>query len=316
MNNGQIICYDSAGAERTIETPNLDSWLKNKGVMQRGKFKSYIFSKLQGSQNRSNWFMTCNYRDFTDHDLTKTYYMPICGVKEQPPVGRLIRYVEWLGFSEEDLVGEGFNNTIFGTGYVHGHESVYKDCSELLDILNRHKITCGHGIDSRQTDIVCRVMNAIWDTQIYDSCARIVILLEDSEADSMELLRQVYLLMPSQLRLQMGFMTNVSVSDIMQIGDRDGMAVYVMTANRSSWSTICEYNYSFHVYPLDVSNILAYNFREQKLLLLENLADMTSDPDRLKQFDAIEADVLKKHETTVPSFRYYEEMLKRMNLMA
>ena len=127
---GLITCYDDSGAERVIETTRLDSYLRKIGVNRKEKLKSELFSRLQGSGNRSYWFMNYNYRDFTEAELTREYYMPVCGVKEQPE-GRMVNYVEWLTFSEVELSGDGFNNAVFSVDYVDRHESVYKNEDEL-----------------------------------------------------------------------------------------------------------------------------------------------------------------------------------------
>ena len=307
---GMITCYDEAGTEREIETPDLNSYLRSIGVIKREKLKNELFSRLQGSANRSYWFMNYNYRDFTEADLTREYYMPVCGVKEQPE-GRIIKYVQWVTFPENALNGFGFNDSVFGVDYITRQESVYKKQDDLMKIISSRQFPVGKGVDSRQIDTVCRILHAIWDTQTFDTMARIVILLDDPENESMELLRQVYLLIPCCLRLQMGFMTNVSAADLTQIGDKGRMPIYIMTASPSEWENISQYSYSFPVYPVDATKLDSYGFSEDKLTQIKRLAkDM--DPQTAVRFDYIEKKILESHQTNAPSFRYYGEILENV----
>ena len=306
---GLITCYDDSGAERVIETTRLDSYLRKIGVNRKEKLKSELFSRLQGSGNRSYWFMNYNYRDFTEAELTREYYMPVCGVKEQPE-GRMVNYVEWLTFSEVELSGDGFNNAVFSVDYVDRHESVYKNEDELRKIVAFRNKSTGRGIDSRQLENVCRIMHAIWDTQMYNPMARVVILLDDPEKESLELLRQIYLLMPCSLRLQMGFMTNVSATDLTIIGSKGGLPIYITTASPSDWITISKYSYPFPVFPIDVSKLNTYEFSQEKLDVLKRLAEEI-DPQISVRLDYVEKKVLEEHNTSASSFRYYAEVLEK-----
>ena len=281
MNRGLITCYDSAGVERTIETPDFDSWLREMRVTQREKLKNRVFSCMQGSQNRSYWFMN---------------YMPLCGVKEQPPQGRRVNYVEWLAFSSDELAGEGFNNAVFGTGFLNGHESVYKSNSDLLDILSNRRFPCGHGIDPQQIEIVCRIMYVIWEMQLHDPMGRLVL--------------------PTRLRMEIGFMTNVSASDLTQIGSGVRLPIYILTSSKTEWEAISQYSYSVPLYSIDVQKVEQAertSFSGEKLSLLEKLAELTSNSMMIERLDVVEKEVLKEHGITVPSFQYYSEMLEKMN---
>ena len=141
MSNGIITRYDEAGYEHTIETPGLDQQLRKMGIYRRTNLKDDIFSILQGSGNRSQFFMYYNCRKyssaqnniFDDND----YWIPMCGVKQQPPKQqRSANMTEFLIFEKDKLKGNGFNDTVFGTNYVTGEDSENRTEQELLDIIS------------------------------------------------------------------------------------------------------------------------------------------------------------------------------------
>ncbi len=308
MSNGIITRYDEAGYEHTIETPGLDQQLRKMGIYRRTNLKDDIFSILQGSGNRSQFFMYYNCRKyssaqnniFDDND----YWIPMCGVKQQPPKQqRSANMTEFLIFEKDKLNGNGFNDTVFGTNYVTGEDSENRTEQELLDIISNNPSSISGEIRDSKSDIVCRVFNALWDVQRLNPSARLVIVMDNPETDSMELLRQVYLLMPSELRLNIGFMTNVSSYDMQKIAE--GMPIYVTTASPSAWDEIKKYKYSIPIFPFDLNEIQAYNFKDDTISKLKEMAKHL-DADTL---DSVEKQVLKNNELSYSSFEYYEEIL-------
>ena len=311
---GLIISYDVTGAEREVETSGLNKYLKEIGVHSKTDLKHELCNRLQGSANRSVWFMYFNYRQFTlQEDVKKEYYMPICGVKEQPDVSRAVKYVEWLTFPAQYLDGMGFNDIIFGLDFVNSRESVHKSDNELREIISGRRRKVAQGIDSRNVDSICRILYSIWFTLKRDPMSRVVIIMDNPEMDSMELLRQLYLLIPSRLRLQMGFMTNVTAEDVKIIGEGKGLPIYVMTASTSDWETIKQHreSYSIKLCPIVVSKLEQLSFDHKILNLLRRLAKDMS-PQIAACFDYVEKKVIERNGENTNSFKCYEEILKNV----
>ena len=98
-------------------------------------------------------------------------------------------------------------------------------------------------------------------------------------------------------------MTNVSSYDMQKIAE--GMPIYVTTASPSAWDEIKKYKYSIPIFPFDLNEIQAYNFKDDTISKLKEMAKHL-DADTL---DSVEKQVLKNNELSYSSFEYYEEIL-------
>ena len=307
-----ILTYtDARQVQDTVVTDDFGSFFNEKRIIQHGKIRETLTNIfVNGSMNRSFFFMDFNIREYASY-ATKSNWLPVFGVKGgSPGLTRKTNYAEIHLCSEEELAGESFNESVFGTEYLTGEETVSLTPDKLISRMWRSRSLPKCSIAERNRKAICRTLEKLWETQEKDPRTRFIIKLDDAEGKSPELLQQLYLLMPQRLRLQLGFETNINSRDLNQIQDYGGIPIYIMTAERSQTFDLTEYSFPVVIYDFDAAEKYSYN--EHRIQLIERLTEKL-DERMLSNLDYSERKVLEEKGALASSFKYYEDIIGRLS---
>ena len=306
-----ILTYtDTRQVQNTIETEDFNAFFNERGVILTGRVRdtlSNIF--VNGSMNRSLFFMDYNIRDFGSR-TAKNSWLPAFGVKGgSPGLTRKTNYAEIHLCSEEELAGKDFNEFVFGTDYLSGEETVTLSADRLLNQLWRVGSLPSCTIPERNRKKVCRVLEKLWETQERNPRTRFIIKMDDAEKKSVDLLQQLYLLLPQNLRLQLGFETNIDSADLNQIQEYQGIPIYILTAESKQIINTEIYGFPIEIY--DMTEADQYIYNEERLQLIEKLA-CRIDERMLSNLDYSERKVLEENNIGTSSFEYYQEIVSSL----
>ena len=291
-------------AEHTM----LDTHLSSQYVKDKNKLKTDLYGIFQSS-NRSNFFMDFWYKKYAGNQKGCTFRMPVYGVKgHSGKISRMLNYSEIFFGSEEGMNAEAFGDLIFGTKYIREEETV-TDTAPLVEEAQGNAVS--RSIASEDAEAVCKVLEKLWEAQETSPDTRFIILMEDAENKSMELLRELYLMLPNRLRLQMGFQTNITQADLNQIRNNNGLPIYVLTAERKDFKELTE-AYPFPIVIYDMTQADAYTYDEDRLKLLRDLARKT-DGKTITKLSYAERKVIETKEGIASSFKYYREVVTEMD---
>ena len=310
-NRAGILTYtDARQVQDTIVTDNFSSFFNTLRITQPGKIKDQISNIfVNGSMNRSQFFMDFRIKDYIPLAVRSgngSNMMPVYGVKGgSPGLTRKTNYAEILMCAEDDLVGAGFNATVFGTDYLTGEETVSLPSAKLLSEIGREGSVPPATVSKRSLKAVSRVLEKLWGVQEKNPQTRFIIKMDHAEERSADLIRQVYLLIPHQLRLQLGFETNITSTDLDQINHYGGIPIYVFTADSSQ--NIDSGAYSFPVAVYDMAKADQYPYNNQRIALIEKLA-LLMNQKILFNLDYSEKKILESRQTAVSSFKYYQDI--------
>lgn len=291
-------------AEHTM----LDTHLSSQYVKDKNKLKTDLYGIFQSS-NRSNFFMDFWYKKYAGNQKGCTFRMPVYGVKgHSGKISRMLNYSEIFFGSEEGMNAEAFGDLIFGTKYIREEETV-TDTAPLVEEAQENAVS--RSIASEDAETVCKVLEKLWEAQETSPDTRFIILMEDAENKSMELLRELYLMLPNRLRLQMGFQTNITQADLNQIRNNNGLPIYVLTAERKDFKELTE-AYPFPIVIYDMTQADAYTYDEDRLKLLRDLA-RKMDGRTVTKLSYAERKVIETKEGIASSFKYYREVVTEMD---
>lgn len=291
-------------AEHTM----LDTHLSSQYVKDKNKLKTDLYGIFQSS-NRSNFFMDFWYKKYAGNHKGCTFRMPVYGVKgHSRKISRMLNYSEIFFGSEEGMNAEAFGDLIFGTRYIREEETV-TDTAPLVEEAQENAVS--RSIASEDAETVCKVLEKLWEAQETSPDTRFIILMEDAENKSMELLRELYLMLPNRLRLQMGFQTNITQADLNQIRNNNGLPIYVLTAERKDFKELTE-AYPFPIVIYDMTQVDAYTYDEDRLKLLRDLA-RKMDGRTVTKLSYAERKVIETKEGIASSFKYYREVVTEMD---
>ena len=286
----------------------LDTHLSSQYVKDKNKLKTDLYGIFQSS-NRSNFFMDFWYKKYAGNQKGCTFRMPVYGVKgHSGKISRMLNYSEIFFGSEEGMNAEAFGDLIFGTKYIREEETV-TDTAPLVEEAQENAVS--RSIASEDAETVCKVLEKLWEAQETSPDTRFIILMEDAENKSMELLRELYLMLPNRLRLQMGFQTNITQADLNQIRNNNGLPIYVLTAERKDFKELTE-AYPFPIVIYDMTQADAYTYDEDRLKLLRDLA-RKMDGRTVTKLSYAERKVIETKEGIASSFKYYREVVTEMD---
>ena len=286
----------------------LDTHLSSQYVKDKNKLKTDLYGIFQSS-NRSNFFMDFWYKKYAGNQKGCTFRMPVYGVKgHSGKISRMLNYSEIFFGSEEGMNAEAFGDLIFGTKCIREEETV-TDTAPLVEEAQGNAVS--RSIASEDAEAVCKVLEKLWEAQETSPDTRFIILMEDAENKSMELLRELYLMLPNRLRLQMGFQTNITQADLNQIRNNNGLPIYVLTAERKDFKELTE-AYPFPIVIYDMTQADAYTYDEDRLKLLRDLARKT-DGKTITKLSYAERKVIETKEGIASSFKYYREVVTEMD---
>ncbi len=193
---------------------------------------------LVHSAERALIFCNLKYNKFTNLPNTQEYRMALygmCGMHQFS--GRATRYTNFYFSDAEDMQGADFFANVFDSAYLSEKEAHADQVSEVLerkiaaaDENKKHTIL---EISEDDQELACRIAERLWTTQLETKgIGRLVICLnerENLEERSEELLRQIYMLLPPKLRLNMGFATCATFDDIRALTEDLDLPIHVFT---------------------------------------------------------------------------------------
>ena len=309
---GTAVYVNDQQYQRSANTEGLRSFFGEMRLSKDGEFLDsvkYVFQN--GSQNRSHFFADIRYKDYSSlYERGRNYMMPLYGVKGMVSAitQRVSLYTELLVCKEEELAGMGFADLIFGTEYMRDSEGIAASEDEVIAVMQREHVPVRHTINERDRELVCKVTSKLWEAQEKNPSTRFIIRLSHAEEKSMDLLQNIYMLLPHQLRLQLGFETNVTEKDLKVIQEANGFPIYVLTAEAKQ--KFEKDSYSFPVVVYDLGRCDEYTYDEHKLAILRSVAEKIDDLEAVL-LDYSEKKVIESERHS--SFKNYEEYVSNMN---
>lgn len=311
---GTAVYVNDQQYQRSANTEGLRSFFGEMRLSKDGEFLDsvkYVFQN--GSQNRSHFFADIRYKDYSSlYERGRNYMMPLYGVKGMVSAitQRVSLYTELLVCKEEELAGMGFADLIFGTEYMRDSEGIAASEDEVIAVMQREHVPVRHTINERDRELVCKVTSKLWEAQEKNPSTRFIIRLSHAEEKSMDLLQNIYMLLPHQLRLQLGFETNVTEKDLKVIQEANGFPIYVLTAEAKQ--KFEKDSYSFPVVVYDLGRCDEYTYDEHKLAILRSVAEKIDDLEAVL-LDYSEKKVIESKNERHSSFKNYEEYVSNMN---
>ena len=312
MNNqaGVLTFTDLSQVQKSRATRELDVFLGEMYVNRPTEMVDRISATFQnGSFNRSHFFMDFKYRDYASMRMGLSYLMPVFGVKGMTPkISRQANYVEVMFAKEADLSGTRFNDVIFGMDYLTGENTVNLTDNELVSSMGSAGAVPGYRIRADWKELVAHILVKLWEAGEQAPRTRFIIKMKRAEARSMFLLQQLYLLLPAQLRLQLGFETNVGAADLAQI-QNETLPIYVMTMEENE--VVDPGKYTFPIAVFEEAKETSYSYNEKRLNLILRLAESMTEQ-MASVLDNAEKTCMQNGNEDSSSFRFYESILESL----
>lgn len=184
----------------------------------------------------SMMFMNVGYVDkYTNLSKKDDFRVSIYGISGIHHIARVSRYVNYYISEEQTLLGQDFFPYVFGSFYFSEEEA--RDASEKVSALLdrktaiKKKVNYHAEITENDRELVCRIVERLWSCQLEDVGTRLIICFERQEnaERAVELLKQIYLLLPQRLRMSMGFCTNSNQTDIHYLTETCELPIHIFT---------------------------------------------------------------------------------------
>lgn len=278
------------------------------------------FMSLEG--NRTRLFYSFKYNDYTNLSrLEAGRRVYVHGMKGIHDLKRSTPYFNFYVSEESTLSGGGFFNYVFGTEYPTEYELRTKDTEAIMQLLNNAAESPEGKLDSvyinnKDRMLVCRIAERLWTSQLNDSTGRLVILLPREEIydESIDLLKQLYLLLPQRLRLNMGFAVDCSFADIKNLTEECDLPIHIFTMRAENKADLeaarAGLGMKYPIIYFDVTNLDTEPYDETRLELLIKLSRKLSSSSDAKMA-YIEKKVLEDGKRLV-SFKNLEEIFDMM----
>ncbi len=272
---GLLMKSSRSGTPRTIKDPGLGKFLYDLYVECGADLTDELNGWcLDGSDSSSYFYMAFDYgrKSYTGK---AQHILPTYGVRGTDEAGG--KYINQYFQKYEDIMGGAFVDYVFGTDYISQEElSKYNLENETVERMRQKLWGVSHVVE--KPDLICRIMERIWAAKESDPSARILLILENAGEDSLNLLRQLYLLMPQGLRALNGFETNIKRADLDVIA-RDDLPISIMTADKSNASGFGK-NYlkklQFPVEIIEVGAVSTYDCDPERVGLLKHHCERMS----------------------------------------
>ena len=226
-------CYltysDKGTDQKTIEDPRLSGLLNRLDITNTVTLRNDLQPVfLHASARKGHVFLDFEYSSHTMKKRNIDVRTPVFGAKGRVLIERRTNYAQVFFSTEEDFYGPGFFESVFGIDYIRQEEVTELTGTQLQERLTSERLPVSFEIPEQDREFICRIVLRIWEILEQNPSTRIVLEMEQAETGSMELLRELYLMMPHRLRLQNGFMTNIELSDLDRISQ--GIPIYILTA--------------------------------------------------------------------------------------
>ena len=308
-----VITYtDKSQVQQTVENSEFNTFCNDNSIIYSREFRNYVSEIfVNGSMNRSLFYVDIKIKEFVPKRNKDILFCPVYGVKGGTPgVTRKTNYAEILFCREADITGTEFNDHIFGMNYLTGEETTRLNETALFETLERPVDPPEYLVRSENQKLVSCILEKLWEQQENNPQTRFVIKMKNARDRSVGLLQQLYTLLPQQIRLQMGFQTNISTNDLEQIKAYGGIPIYVLTMDSSETINTDAFDV-FPVYVFDTDALNSYSYDSGRLELIQQLMG-SIDRDSSYTLDYAEKKILEAKGKTVSSFKYYEEIVTRL----
>lgn len=275
------------------------------------------------SSSYSSMFLNVGYVDkYTNLPATKDFHVSIYGVSGIHNIRRISRYINYYVSKEETLLGQDFFPYIFDSFYFSEEEA--RDTSENVTTLLDKKVSVDKKrnahieIKEKDRDLICHIVERLWSSQIEDVGTRLVLCINEQEIQSRseELLKQIYLLLPQKLRMNMGFCTNSNPKDIAYLSGECELPVHIFTMKvediEKTKQEFAATEFKYPVVLFDVENPEKEVCDPQRLKLIEELSYKLSPTSDAKLAYA-EKRILQEERGAQVSFKNLQKIFERLN---
>ena len=302
---GYLVGCDNSQFLRKISEISCSAFLNDIHVEDTYAFDTVVHDTFTTglSGNRSNIFYVYYYRKNARKIKGFDYRVGVLGLKDEADIHRKAIYANYYLCNIDELKGKNFFRHVFGTDYVE--EKEFRESSDPEKLFDRKYKSVDWTIEPEDKNTVIHIMEKLWTTQEENLESRFVILMDNAEKNSMELLRQIYLLIPAALRLSVGFATNVTTEDIQNlIVNNQGLPIHIFTMDRKDWK---KKEFDFPVVYFDVAKQDEYSYDQKKTDILNSVCDLAS-PLADTCYKYAEKNVLDHAEEgqKAPSFRHLQ----------
>lgn len=240
---GYLSRYKADSTHDPVEEAEFGTFLgKEVGVRKKGAFVHHtdgVFAN--GSHNRSYVFYARSWASgMSIREEEKR--VPVFGLKENPKnVDRTLNHYCYYICSQDELTGPAFFSHVFGSSYIGAKEGTdLKNPQERLAV-GAKKVALKWKKENQKAAFL--VAEKLWKVQEQSPENRLLVLMENADTNSMELLQQVYLLLPPQLRVQTGFATNISYGmekedDLRNLFEGERLPIYLLTMEKARYSGV------------------------------------------------------------------------------
>lgn len=274
---------------------------------------------LAHQAERALLFCDFRYNKFTNLSNKTDYRFAIYGMKGVHDLSRRTSYTNFYFSDEADLLGTNFFQYVFGSAYLTEREA---RTDSVKAVLEKKAAACGEDavnlqILERDRELVCRIVERLWSIQLQDSAARLVLCMQGDaiQERSVLLLRQVYMLLPQKLRLNMGFATSSTFGDIKTLTEDCDLPVHVFTMAvddvQEARKELAGMDFKYPVVLFDTEKPEEETCDTEKLEILRSLSRRVSQITDAKTAYA-EKTVLKEKKGLV-SFKNMEKTLEKVS---
>ena len=293
-----------------------EKFLLNMGVDRAKEVIEEITNVFMGNGDmRGRIFYNRKYQSFRAAE--GPLRLPVYGVKGKHD-GEKSRanYTHWYVEKEQNLLGECFFREIFGNYF--GTEEEYRLLKKPEEMFEKRVEDRYITREENVQDIpIVYIMERLWEALEQNPSNRIVIVLskriasedaeKSAEEESMNILRQIYRMIPQRLRLTLGFATCVTPAEIISLVENENLPIHIFTTEIDSDLTKLNNRvFSYHVIRIDEEDLHANNETRQKWL--EKLLEFKAKDQLEELLNRSEAGYLEREKKEV-NFGAYEAIL-------
>lgn len=283
---GKLIRTDEQDIQNSYEDAELLEYISSKGSNRAERLVNDVTSAfMNNAQLRGNLFFDLHFLPYANSSMKDIRFrMPVFGIKGKHASKSISNYAHWYISEEAELGGKSFFQQIFGTEFVSEEE--FRKAERPDELLRAAAHPVDMGIRAKDRQLIFHITEKLWAALEQDVTARFVIVLpavRSKEPDgqnchevtapedmSMEILRQVYLLIPQKLRFTIGFATCVTPAEMRNLTEDKNLAVHVFTTDSTSdLDTLEEARYPHVIFRIDEHE--KYDYDPQKINVLEEL---------------------------------------------
>lgn len=315
---------DQGKTQVTEEDERVRGFLTGLHFKAPGQFLTTVARWYSGmTSNYSALFVNVSVtNDYVNLPATKKVRVSFYGVAGKQNVARMTRYVNYYVSEEKTLIGRDFFSYIFDSFYLSDEEAT--DTSENIKALLDKKVAVDTKknshieIKEKDRDLVCRIVERLWSCQIEDAGTRLVLCIKEEEIQSRseELLKQIYLLLPQKLRMNMGFCTNSNPKDVAYLSGECELPVHIFTMKvediEKTKQEFAAAEFKYPVVLFDVENPEKEVCDPQRLKLIEELSYKLSPTSDAKLAYA-EKRILQEERGAQVSFKNLQKIFERLN---